>query len=170
MPVIADTRTYGTMWVKWWTAAQPKERDIRQWPFPRNPDDKINWRRFPANGKDGLFITIMALSWWALAVQSPDEIVLFEEAVVNINWVIQEVICIKATDQISSSCPSPLQDKPIPHQVRPRNSRPKPTPRQPAPPSRPRASAPAPPVSTSGGERATGKQVVKPTWKAAQTT
>lgn len=154
MPVVLDPHTYGTEWVKWWTAAQPQERDTKEWPFARNTDHSIDWRRFPANGKDGIFIAIMALSWWALALRSPDELALFEEAATDIHWVIQELIRTKMALQDSPSNLPPPQVEPD-HTPYPQPS--------PVPPPSP------PPVSTSNApfrERASGKRVVKPTWKA----
>ena len=92
MPIIASARTYGTEWVKWWTTAQPQERDTQQWPFSRDPLEDVCWHWFPANGKDGIFLAVMALSWWASTVRSSDEVGFFEEAVADLHWVIQELI------------------------------------------------------------------------------
>jgi hypothetical protein len=151
VPVITNAHAYGTEWVKWWAAAQPKERDTGQWPFSRSVDSDVGWRKFPANGKDGIFVAVMALSWWAVAAQSPEEIVFFEEAVTDIHWVIQELICIKTTNGLSPSPPPSPQDEPTPHL--PRHDEP----------------MPRPPVSTSKvpiHQRAVGKRVVRPTEKA----
>ncbi|KAF9778056.1 hypothetical protein BJ322DRAFT_1015108, partial [Thelephora terrestris] len=63
VPVIKDAQAYGLQWVKWWAAVQPWERDVQQWPPSRNTVSKVNWDRFPANGKDRLFVAVMALSW-----------------------------------------------------------------------------------------------------------
>ncbi|KAF9781701.1 hypothetical protein BJ322DRAFT_982843, partial [Thelephora terrestris] len=63
-PAVVDANTYGTEWVKWWTPAQPQEREVRKWPFPRSSNSDACWRKFPANGKDGLFTAVMALAWW----------------------------------------------------------------------------------------------------------
>ena len=149
MPLVSDARAYGSEWVKWWTAAQPKERNVQEWPFIRNAETTIDWRRFPANGKDGMFIAIMALSWWALALRSSVEVELFEEAVTDVLWVVQELIRIKTVQQLSPSNP------PLPQG-------------EPNPPSLPQPSPSRPPVSDSNvpiRQRGSGERVVKPTWK-----
>ena len=165
VPIIASARTYGTEWVKWWTTAQPQERDTQQWPFSRDPLEDVCWRQFPANGKDGIFLAVMALSWWASTVRSSDEVGFFEEAVANLHWVIQELIRVKTASQISLSPPPSSQDKSKPHQrLTPRRRNPVSHP--PASSSHSQALPSGPPVSTlSIYRRAEGKQVVKPTWK-----
>lgn len=169
VPVVVDARTYGTEWVKWWMASQPKERDTQQWPLPRNPNGDVDWCRFPANGKDGLFIAVMALSWWAPAVQSPDDIAFFEAALTDLHWVVQELIRVKTTHQLLPSHTLPLQDEPNPHQTRSSDNQPNPTPRPPPSPSHPHGPPSHPPVSTPKShtrQRAMGKRVVKLTLKA----
>lgn len=175
VPVITDAYHYGTRWAKWWMAAQPQERDVQQWPPPRNAISDAGWHRFPAHGKDGLFIAVMALAWWAPAVQSLDEIAFFEQGVTDLHWVIQELTRVKKTRQLSPSSTLPPQDELVNvHQPAPAASRPKPTRtsnsvlRPPASSSTPRPSSSCP-VSTSGvhtHSRTEGKRVVKPTWKA----
>ena len=107
IPVIVDANSYGTEWVKWWKAAQPKERDAEQWPFPRSVNGDAGWHRFPAIGKDGIFVAVMALSWWASAIKSPNEITFFEEAVTDLHWVIQELMRVKKTCEPLPSLPPP---------------------------------------------------------------
>lgn len=165
VPVIADAHAYGSEWVRWWTAVQPKERDVQQWPFLRGTNGDVNWDRFPANGKDGIFLALISLSWWAPAVQSPDEIVFFEEAVTNIHWVIQYLIHFKTTLQLPPLRLTPSQDEVNTSQAGSIHHQPNPTSCSPA-------SSSHPPESTSGAyahQRATGKRVVKPTWKAQTT-
>jgi hypothetical protein len=49
---------------------------------------------FPARGQNGVFLAIMATCWWARAVESAEDLALFEQAVEDIHWVIKE--CIRA--------------------------------------------------------------------------
>jgi hypothetical protein len=171
VPVVTDASTYGTQWVKWWASTQPSERNTQQWPFPKVSISDACWSRFPSNGKDGIFMLVMALSFWAPAVQSPNEIAFFEEAVTDLHWVIQELIHVRTADQRLSPCVPPLQGEPpsfcqptpapcpptpIPSQPTPIRRRPKPTPRGPKPTplqsnptSPPPASSSRPPASSS---------------------
>ena len=189
MPTIVSACTYGTEWVKWWTATQPQERETKQWPFPRDSISDVGWSKFPANGKDGIFLAIMGLSWWPPAIKSLSEVAFFEEAVTEIHWVIQELIQIR-TRQASYPPPPPSQDESNPHQhnlipcppasctrsrtssSRPHTSSSRPRTSSSHPrtsSSRPHTSSSRPPVSTFGTQtysRGEGKRSVKLTWKA----
>jgi len=160
VPTIACAHTYGAEWIKWWAAAQPPGRDTRQWPFSRDADNGIDWCKFPANGKDGIFLAIMALSWWAPAVRFSNEIAFFEEAATDLHWVIQELIRFKTASQIPPPPPPSPRDEP--------DARPQPTSCPPTSSSRPPTSSSRPPVSSAGvhsHQRARGKRVVKPSWR-----
>lgn len=190
IPAVVDACTYGTEWVKWWTAAQPQERDTQQWPFPKNVNGDGGWHRFPANGKDGIFTAVMALSWWARAIKSPSEIPFFEEATTDLHWVIQELIRIKTSHQLPPSLPLPppqSEDGSLPslpsqnedgslppppsqseddsHLSHPMADPPASSSRSHAPSSHRRAPTSGAPIH----QRAEGKRVVRPTWKLKAT-
>lgn len=159
VPTIADARTYGLEWVKWWMVAQPREHEKKQWPIPRDSISDVAWSKFPANRKDGIFLAIMGLSWWPPAIRSSNKVALFEEAVTDLRWVIQELIRIRTSLTSSPALPPP-RGEPNLHQ------------HDPAPcsssSSHPRTSPPISRVSISGEcgrSRGEGKWVVKPTWK-----
>ena len=142
------------------TDAQPRERKAQQWPLSRDNMSDVGWSRFPANGKDGIFLAVMALSWWAPAIRSLQEVAFFEEAVTDICWVVGELIRIK-TSQVSPTSLSPPQDEPHHHQHDLTS--------HPSPPSSRSPASSRPPVSTSGVHthtRSKGKRTVRPTWKA----
>jgi hypothetical protein len=160
VPTVISAPVYGTEWVKWWTTAQPRERKTQQWPFSMDGTN-ISWSKFPANGKDGIFLAVMGLSWWATAVRSSDEVVFFEQAVTDLHWVVQELTRTRTT-QISPPSPPPSQDKSDPpqHSLTPRGS---------SSSSRPPVSSSRPRVSTLGVHihpRGEGKRIIIPTRKA----
>jgi len=99
VPVVDDIHRYRDDWIDWWTASQPHWRRMRPWPFAKSGSDGA-WEGFPARGQGGIFLAIMATCWWAQAVKSAEEFALFEEAVDDIHWVIQEFVR-------TSSPPSP---------------------------------------------------------------
>lgn len=92
MPIVDDTHRYRTEWIGWWTASQPKWRSTQSWPFPKGGESGGSWENFPTRGQNGIFLAIMATCWWARAVTSVEEFVLFEEAVDDIHWVTQQLI------------------------------------------------------------------------------
>ena len=139
---------------------------MQQWPFLRDAVSDCCWHKFPANGKDSIFLMIMALSWWAPAVQLPDKIVFFEEAVTDLHWVIQELVRIRTINQTSLSPLPPAQDEPdshqwpIPHRCGPNTSSPASSPHS-------HVSSAHPPVSTLRvpSQCGEGKRIVKLSWK-----
>ena len=163
MPTVLDATAYGSKWVEWWTESQPQPRGTGVWPLPKDVVSDVGWRKFPAHGPNGLFLAVMAMSWWAHAVKSADDVPLFEGAVGDLRWVIQELIHTRTTKEPpAQSLPPPVQSESTPR-------RPKPTPRnpppQPPPLSRPPPSSSRPATSLPGvhtWERAAGKRVSRP--------
>jgi hypothetical protein len=100
IPVVNDVRRFQDEWVGWWTASQPKWRCTQSWPFPQDHEDGGSWDDFPARGQNGVFLAIMATCWWARAVESAEDLALFEQAVEDIHWVIKE--CIRAQSPSAS--------------------------------------------------------------------
>ena len=97
MPMIESVEEYGDQWVKWWTAAQPEWRRAEGWPFPRDDDTDVgDWGQLFAGGKDGLFIVVMSLSWWA-HTRDPDVDSGIDDAVHDVSWVIKHLITSLST-------------------------------------------------------------------------
>jgi len=92
MPVVDDIGRYRDDWIGWWTASQPGWRSSQSWPLPKDDKSGGSWDDFPARGQNGIFLAIMATCWWARAVESAEDFSLFEEAVDDIHWVIQQLI------------------------------------------------------------------------------
>ena len=94
--MVNDIDRYRVEWIGWWTACQPKWRSTQSWPFPKGGGGDGSWEEFPARGKDGIFLAIMATCWWAQAVASAEDFLLFEEAIDDVHWVVQELIRISS--------------------------------------------------------------------------
>lgn len=75
----------------WWTSCQPPDRATTSWPFSREPLSSAQWGRLLNGGKYGIFLFVVALSWWAKSLDpttnSPD----FAEAVADIEWVLGQL-------------------------------------------------------------------------------
>jgi hypothetical protein len=183
VPVVLDASSYGSKWVQWWTESQPQARDVRAWPFPKEPIDDTSWWKFPAHGRNGLFLAVMAISWWAPAVKLASDIAYFEEAVDDLHWVIRELIRTRSSDDPPAQCLSPLQPQhvcqdpsPSPQRVDLPLSGPPPTSSHPPSSSllassflTPSSSHPTPLASgPHTWQRAEGKRVVKPSRKARE--
>ena len=86
--VVSDVVNYGKGWKAWWIGCQPPVRAEGSWPFPQESHPDIQWGRLLNGGKYGVFLFMMALSWWAVSLHpdaSPLELV---EATSDLNWVI----------------------------------------------------------------------------------
>jgi len=89
---IADTTAYVKAWIGWWTACQLTGRATVSWPFVCEPLDSTQWVRLLNGGRNGIFLFVMALSWWAAspdwAASSPS----LTEAVADVKWVLRQLV------------------------------------------------------------------------------
>lgn len=111
MPVVGDIHKYRDDWIGWWTANQPKWRNLQSWPFTKDDRSGGSWKDFPARGQNGIFLVIMATCWWARAVVSAEDFALFEEAVDDIHWVIQQLVLTHSSPSASDE-PQPPPSTP----------------------------------------------------------
>ena len=86
----------------WWIAIQPKWRIADDGSFNYNIPVDEDWRVLHKGGKTGLYIVVVALSWWVRALTP--EIPSFRAwtAVRDVRWVI---------DQISTKLCTPAMKK-----------------------------------------------------------
>lgn len=172
VPVVLDAKDYGSKWVQWWTKSQPQARDVRAWPLSKESISDASWWKFPAHGQNGLFLAVMAISWWAPAVKLAGDVAYFEEAVDDLHWVIQELIRTRSSDDPLPQSPLPLQLQPAPHQPQDACQDSLPLPQSVVPSSSgPPPSTSRPPLSSpnsllpSGAhtqQRGPGKRIVRP--------
>ena len=69
----AQTKAFASMWKKWWCALQPDWRDISSWPLSRALDVSEDWAVLSVGGPNGIFLPLMALSWWLGATDGKEE-------------------------------------------------------------------------------------------------
>lgn len=73
----------------WWAALQPAE-----WVGPdgeileRNISEDTNWSVLARSSKNGFFMFMIVLSWWANAATTPALSVEFHNFVEDVNWVL----------------------------------------------------------------------------------
>ena len=76
MPYFTNTqaKAYGATWKRWWCALQPEWRDLSAWP-PLNTGagPKADWSALTVGGPNGIFLPLMALSWWVGATKGTNE-------------------------------------------------------------------------------------------------
>ena len=93
IPFITDVESYSKTWVAWWTQCQPAWRQSNEWPLPRDIPSSAKWGiKGGARGQNGLFLVVISTAWWASSIQSEEAWVVFDEAVDDIQWVIDQTI------------------------------------------------------------------------------
>ena len=108
IPFVPDVRFYYDNWTAWWTLCQPAWRQGKGWPLPRDNTGTTNWGKVGARSQSGLFLVVMSTTWWALSIKSEEEWALFDDAMGDVQWVIDQVIdWIKAMPVPTSPQPSP---------------------------------------------------------------
>ena len=113
--MIESVQTYEDEWVQWWTKAQPDWRSVETWLFPKDDPGTEDWGSLFSSGKDGLYIVVMSLSWWAHALDPAVDSKIYD-AVSDVSWVMEQLI-ISLTDDDTfldsspSTSPSPPPTK-----------------------------------------------------------
>lgn len=110
IPHVSDVDVYYKQWIAWWTACQPSWQQNHGWPLPRDQCNGIKWGKLAARGQNGLFVVIMSTTWWAASLKSADDRRLFDEAVDDIRWVIEQIL--KPLSE--SNTTNPIQNPPSP--------------------------------------------------------
>jgi hypothetical protein len=111
MPEIKSIQVFEDKWLKWWARCQPKWRKTERWPFPQDDADVGDWERLPLGGKDGLFIVVMSLGWWAHA-RDPAVDSKLDDAIDDVSWVTKHLNTsiaaeVLAHDSSPPSTPAP---------------------------------------------------------------
>ena len=91
IPFVSDVELYLKRWVAWWSLCQPTWHQGKGWPLPMDDPDATDWgiKAF-ARGQNGLFLIIVSTTWWASFIQSAKDWSTFDEAVEDIQWVIDQ--------------------------------------------------------------------------------
>lgn len=94
---------FATEWRSWWEAMQPVWRHVDgESSLSRNVPSTEDWDALARGGSNGLFLIIMALSWWLQGFTSTEPTDDFWSAVNDVVWVLEA---------ITYSLPSPTAEK-----------------------------------------------------------
>ena len=91
LPSITNVQEFGEKWITWWGNCQPKWRSTDTWPYPRSDAKDKDWARLNVTGTSGLFAIIMSTSWWAASVGLGSHCAVFDSAVEDLRWVIENL-------------------------------------------------------------------------------
>ena len=82
---------FGAEWRQWWSFIQPDWRGDDAWPLSQAVPNAAEWSTLTHRGAHGLFLVMMALSWWVRKIV-PDEDRELSIAIGDVYWVMKEII------------------------------------------------------------------------------
>lgn len=88
-PTITDVGAYGQQWWLWWGALQPEWRTSEERCFCRSPLGQFDTLMRP--GKNGMFLILLSLCWWADALDLPTEDPSWRNAMNDVAWVLSQL-------------------------------------------------------------------------------
>ena len=88
-PKIADVSGYSKQWWLWWGALQPNWRTSDTSQFGRELIGQFDTLIRP--GKNGMFIVLLSLCWWADSLDYPTEDILWRNAMNDVAWVLSRL-------------------------------------------------------------------------------
>jgi hypothetical protein len=85
---------FGAEWRTWWTSIQPAWREADDWPLSHVASSGADWGVLEHAGTNGLFLILMALSWWGTEIpsQCDKRRADFVLAIHDVQWVLMELV------------------------------------------------------------------------------
>src|SRR5882757_275973 len=88
-PAIEAPSEFGAMWKQWWARMQPSWRGCES--LVRVVPADADWEPILRRGSNGLFLVIMALSWWINSTKGDLDMEL-RGAIEDVKWVFSELV------------------------------------------------------------------------------
>jgi len=82
---------YGPRFVAWWRSIQPSWRTLPDGGYAKATPDDENWASLGKGGSAGLYIVVMALSWWIRALDLTGVNSTAWDVVDDVLWVVQQI-------------------------------------------------------------------------------
>lgn len=102
---------FGTEWNGWWGAMQPLWRHIDEGsPLSRDAPVTEDWDSLSRGGSTGLFLVVMALSWWFLGYTSAEPTNEFWSAVGDVTWVLETITNVLPIHSVGQKRPGEEED------------------------------------------------------------
>lgn len=99
---ISDTTAFGTAWIAWWVDCQPAARSPgSEWPLPQVEIQRPDWGKMLYGGKNGIFLFVIAMSWWANSLDPANPPPNFFHAFADLKWTLEQL------NQSAASTPTP---------------------------------------------------------------
>jgi hypothetical protein len=91
LPSDVEADPYGSAFMTWWIAIQPKWRLADDGSFVYTMPADEDWCILHRGGSAGLCTVVVALSWWINALSADDSTIRAWTAVHDVNWVINKI-------------------------------------------------------------------------------
>ena len=89
---IPNISAFGASWIAWWIDCQPAIRSSNSgWPLPQVELQSSEWGKMLYGGKNGLFLFVMAMSWWANSIDPTQPPPDFCQAIADLKWVLEQL-------------------------------------------------------------------------------
>lgn len=88
---ILDTTAFGAAWIAWWIDCQPPARSSSSWPLPQIELQHSDWGKMLYGGRNGIFMFVMAMSWWANRIDPTQPPPDFSSALADLRWVLEQL-------------------------------------------------------------------------------
>ena len=107
---VTDTAQFGTSWIAWWTGCQPAARSPNSgWPLLQAEMDRSDWGKMLHGGKNGIFLFVMAMSWWINDADISDPSSNLSSAIADLKWVLEQLNSCLSPPPTLPTPPSPPQ-------------------------------------------------------------
>ncbi|KIJ90795.1 hypothetical protein K443DRAFT_135619 [Laccaria amethystina LaAM-08-1] len=96
LPPEVDVDPYGSSFMAWWIAIQPRWRLTDNATFVYDVPSDEDWHFLHKGGSAGLYVVVVALSWWIRVLPAEPLPLRAWSAVRDVRWVIDQ-ICMKVS-------------------------------------------------------------------------
>ena len=98
-PIEVEENDYGPQFCAWWTAIQPTWRILPGGQYSREVPDNETWASLRKGGSAGLFVVVVALSWWVRAAGDVVDQSRLRSVIGDLHWVVQQVRGLKQAEK-----------------------------------------------------------------------
>ena len=98
-PVDVEQNNFSPQFCAWWTTIQPTWHILPGGQYSRVVPDNETWASLWKGGSAGLFVIVMALSWWVWAAEDVVDQLDLCSILGDLQWVIQQVCSYKQAEK-----------------------------------------------------------------------
>jgi hypothetical protein len=107
-PKVNNQAKFGATWKLWWATMQPAWRGGKSLgtAIPTDAD----WKSVLRGGPNGLFMVILALSWWVCAMKPDQQDLELFKSINDVEWVLSELVSTLSLDKGKTGKKRPFEN------------------------------------------------------------